>query len=141
MASSKNATAITWSSAAFITLNSASQQASDALTFNAEDWEGELQVWADNQGTPAAGDVVNVRIAYTVGDVLGDTGDDYVTNEHAEFQFQLDTYSTDTPGEDPASRSCPVRTGAKGFKVVVDAPQGASRNIKVYAMVNTHRPQ
>ena len=141
MASSRISTAITWAAAAYKDLTTAAQVASDAFAFHVEDWEGELQVWADNLGTPASGDVVNVRIAYTVGDVLGDTGDDYATSEHAEFAMQLDTFPTNAPGEDPASLSVPVRTGAKGLKVVVDAPQGASRTIRVYAMVNTHRPQ
>lgn len=141
MASSKNATQITWSSASSVTVSSATVVWSDALTLNAEDWQAELQVNADNAGTPASGDTCDVYVAYSTGDILGDSGDDFATVEHAEFLFRLDTYATNTPGEDPANRSAPVRCGAKAFKVGVSCAQAATRNIVVRAMVNTHRPQ
>lgn len=141
MASSKNETQITWSAASSVTVSSATAVVSDAFTFNAEDWDAELQVWADNAGTPAAGDVANIAIAYTAGDILGDSGDDYATTEHAESVMQLDTVAANTPGEDPASRTVPLRTAAKGFKVIATCPQAASRNIVIRARVITHRPQ
>lgn len=142
MASSRVSTQITWPTAAnTATVSSSSAVTSEAFTFNEEDWEGELQVSADNAGTPAAGDLCHVYIAYTTGDVLGDSNDDYATTEHADFCFTLDTVAANTPGEDPASKSVPVRTGAKGFKVIVVCPQAATRNIVVRAMVCTHRPQ
>ena len=142
MASSRVSTQITWPTAAnSVTVSSSTAVTSEAFLFNVEDWEGEVQVWADNAGTPASGDVCNVYIAYTTGDVLGDSGDDYVTTEHADFQFALDTVAANTPGEDPASKSFPVRTGAKGFKLIVQCPQAASRNIVVRAMISTHRVQ
>lgn len=139
MASSRAATQITWSSANSITLNSNSAQTSDALTFNAETWEADIQFSADNSGTPASGDYVDVWIAWTTGDVLGDTGDDYDTTEHAEFMCRLDTYGSNTPGEDPARKTIGIRTGAKGFKVIAQANQGASRSVTFRAMVSEHR--
>lgn len=141
MASSRNETQITWSAAASVTVSSATVVWSDAFTFNVEDWEAELQVNADNAGTPASGDTCDVYIAFSTGDVLGDTGDDYATTEHAEFAMRLDTYATNTPGEDPANRSVPVRTAPKAFKVGVSCPLAATRNIVVRARVITHRPQ
>ena len=141
MASNRIDTQITWSAASSVTVSSATVVWSDAFTFNVEDWEGELQVNADNSGTPASGDVCDVYIAYSTGDVLADTGDDFATVEHAEYAFRLDMYATNTPGEDPASKTCPVRTGAKAFKVGVSCPQAATRNVVVKAMVHTHRPQ
>lgn len=141
MASSRSETQITWSSAAYVTVSSATVVWSDAFLFNVEDWEGELQVNADNAGTAASGDTCDVYIAYTTGDILGDSNNDYATTEHAEFAMRLDTYATNTPGEDPANRSCPVRTGATGFKVGVSCAQAATRNITVRARVVTHRPQ
>ncbi len=142
MASSRNETAITWSAAASIALSSATASTSDAFTFNIEDWDGAIQVNADNGGTPASGDIVNVYIAYTSGDVLGDSGSDYDTTEHAIKLGVLNTYGTDTPGEDPARRTFPLPTMAPlGGKLIVDAPQGASRTITVRARLVTHRPQ
>jgi hypothetical protein len=141
MASSRVSTQITWAAAANIVVSANTAQTSDAFTFNAEDWDGELQIWGDVTGSPAAGDVCNVQIAYTTGDVIGGGGDDFATTEFADFAFQLDFVAANTPGEDPASKSIPVRTGAKGFKVIVTCPQAATRNVTIYAMVCTHRPQ
>ena len=141
MASSKNATQITWSAANSVTVSSATVVWSDAFTFHAEDWQAELQVNADNSGTASSGDVCDVYVAYSTGDILGDSGDDFATVEHSEFLFRLDTWWTDVPGEDPANGSHPVRCGAKAFKVGVSCPQAGTRNIVVRAMVNTHRSQ
>lgn len=141
MASTRNETQITWSSASSISVTSATAVTSDAFTFNVEDWGADLQVHVDNAGTPASGDVCNVYIAYTTGDILGDTGSDYATTEHAQFLGQLDTYGTNTPGEDPASAVYPIRTNSLGFKVIVTCPNAATRNMTVRARVVTHRPQ
>lgn len=141
MPSSRVETQITWSAASSVTVNSATVVASDAFTFNAEDWDADLQVHVDNQGTPASGDVVDVYIAYTTGDILGDTGSDYATTEHADYLGRIDTVAANTPGEDPASRGFRIRTAPLGFKVLVSCPQAASRNIVVRARVCTHRSQ
>ena len=141
MASSRNETQITWSTATSVTVSSATVIWSDPFLFNDEDWDAEIQINADNAGTAASGDTCTVFVAYTTGDILGDMGNDYASPEHAEFALMLDTFATNTPGEDPANRSVPVRTGAKGFRVDVSCPQAATRNIVVRARIVTHRPQ
>lgn len=141
MASSRNETQVTWSSAASVTLSGSAAQASDAFTYNAEDWQAGVLVSADNQGTPASGDVVSVWAAYTAGDVLGDSGSDYETDEHATFLGTLNTYGSDNPGEDPARRFFPLDTAALGFKLIVSSPNAGTRNVVVRARVVTHRPQ
>lgn len=142
MASSVQETGVTWSSAASVTVSSATVVWSDAITLNVEDWDGSLQVNADNSGTPGSGDVCDVFVAWTNGDVLGDSGDDFDTTEHAEFVGRLDTYSSNTPGEDPARRTWALQvSGKKGLKVGASCPQAASRSIVVRARLVTHRPQ
>jgi hypothetical protein len=142
VASSRAETQITWSSASSITLSSSAAQTSDAFTFNVEDWDGALQVSADNAGPATSGDVLSVWIAYTSGDILGDSGSDYDTTEHAIFLGTLDTFGSNTPGEDPARRTFPLPTTAPlGFKVIVSSPNAATRNIVVRARVTTHRGQ
>lgn len=141
MASSRVETQITWSSASSVTVSSATVVTSDAFTFNAEDWDGEVQVYADNAGTPTSGDVADFYIAYTAGDILGNSGSDYATTEHAEYLGRLDTVAANTPGEDPASLTFRIRTAPLGFKILASCPQAASRNIVVRARVVTHRPQ
>lgn len=136
MASSINETQITWSSASTKSLNSTSRFDSDAISLNAEDWDGSLSVLADNSGTPASGDVVDVYIKWT------NDGTNYDTDEHAEFLCRLDTYATNTPGEDPAARTVSLGvSGKKGFKVSAVAAQGGTRAITFSAYLVTHRPQ
>lgn len=142
MASTINETGITWSAAASISLNSTSRFDSDAVTLNVEDWDASLQVSADNSGTPASGDVVDVYVLWTNGDILGDSGDDYDTSEHAEFLCRLDTFATNTPGEDPARKTVPLQvSGKKALKVSAVAAQGGTRAVTFRARLVTHRPQ
>lgn len=142
MASSVNETGITWSASASVTVSSATVVWSDAITLNAEDWDGSIQVNADNAGTPAGGDVCDVYVAWSNGDTLGDSGDDFDTTEHAEFVGRLDTYSSNTPGEDPARKTWDIRvSGKKAMKLGISCPQAASRNIVVRGRLVTHRPQ
>ncbi len=142
MASSINEQQILWSTASSISLNSTSRFDSDAITFDVEDWDAALQVSADNSGTPASGDVVDVYVKWTTGDALADSGDDYDTDEHAEFICRLDTFSTNTPGEDPVRKTVPLNvSGKKGMKVSAVAATGGTRAVTFRARLVTHRPQ
>lgn len=132
-------TQITWSAAASLSIASASNGTSDAFTFNASDWDGSIQLSADNDGTAAAGDTVDFYILWTAGDILGDTGSDYDTTEHAEFLAKIDTVAADTPGEDPGRVTVPLSQIAPlGFKVYA-VNNSAGRAITVRARVVTHR--
>lgn len=140
MASSRVETQITWSAASSLSISAGSTSTSDAFTFNAEDWDGVVQLSADNDGTPASGDTVDFWIAYTAGDILGDTGNDYDTTEHATLLTRIDTVAANTPGEDPGRCTVPVNTAATGFKIIAKNNSGG-RAITVRARIVTHRPQ
>mgnify|MGYP001769254910 CR=1 FL=1 len=142
MASTKTETQITWSAANSVSLNSASRFDSDAVTLNVEDYSATLQIYADNSGTPASGDVVDVYVKYTNGDILGDSGDDFNSPEHATWVGRLNTYGAENPGEDPADRTVEIPVVArKALRVSAVAPQGATRPITFRARLITHRPQ
>lgn len=142
MASSVVETQILWSTASSVSLSTNSRVDSDALGLNIEDWDGSVQLSADNSGTPASGDTVDVYVKWSNGDVLGDSGDDYDTDEHAQFVCRLDTFATNTPGEDPARATVPLKvSGKKAMKLSVVANQGASRAVTFRARLVTHRPQ
>lgn len=142
MASSVNEQQVLWSAASSKTVSANTIQWSDAITLNVEDWEASLTVNADNAGTPASGDTCDVYVAWSNGDVLGDTGNDYDSDEHAQFVGRLDTYATNTPGEDPARRTWSLNVSGKtALKIGVTCAQAATRNIVVRARLNTHRPQ
>lgn len=145
MASSRTETQVLWSSSNTKSLNSNSWFVSDAVSFNIEDWDGEIQIRADNSGTPASGDTVEIRILYTAGDLdNGGGGDDYPdvntsgsTAAQASFAAFLDTYNN----YDPDGTSVPVRTANKGFKIAARAAQGATRAVTLAVRLITHRPQ
>ena len=102
-------------------------------------WSAAIQINADNDGTPASGDTVAVYILWTTGDILGDSGSDYDTVEHAQLLCTLDTYATNTPGEDPARKTIPLdNIAALGFKLYA-VNNSAGRAITVRARVVTQR--
>lgn len=132
-------TQILWSSASSKSLNSTSRFDSDPVTVAAGEIVHKLQIRADNSGTPASGDTVDVYIVLTTGDILGDSGDDYGTAEHAVWVAKLDTYGTNTPGEDPADTTIDITNvvrGAKGYKISAVAAQGGTRAITFYARIS-----
>lgn len=130
MAGSINETQVLWATAASVSLANNNGTDSDAVAINADDDSGSVQASADNAGTPASGDVVDIYVKWSNGDVLGDSADDFDTSEHAEWLGRLDTYATNTPGEDPARKTFSFRArGKKAFKIFAVAAQGASRAI------------
>lgn len=142
MAASINEAQVTWSAASSIKLSAATRTDSDAFNIDVNDIAGSLQISADNLGTPALGDVLDVYVKWSNGDVLGDSGNDYDTSEHAQFLCRLDTYVTNKPGEDPAMKTVPLAViGKKACMISIEAPQAATRNIVVRARIVTNRQQ
>lgn len=140
MAITRVETGITWSSAASITINAATVFASDAFTFDATTIGATIAVSADNQGTPASGDTVTFYLAYTSGDLLGDAGDDYDTDEHSTPLGVVDTYPSNTPGEDPGRKTFILPTTIpKGAKLLAQSPNAATRNIIIRARLTEQR--
>ena len=141
MAASIVETQVTWASAASKTVSANTIQWSDAMALTVLDDAYQLQVSVDNAGTPASGDTCVVYLARTTGDILGDSGSDFDTDEHAEFVMLLDTYAANTPGEDPARKTVPVDlTGCTAYKVGVVCGQASTRNIVVRARMGCQRP-
>lgn len=126
-------TQILWVSADSVTVSSATAVVSDAFAIDPTTIAASIQISVDNSGTAASGDTCTAQIAYTLGDTLGDTEDDYDTTEHAAPLMVLDTYATNTPGEDPARKTGPISIGAKGGKLVITCPQAATSNMVVRA--------
>lgn len=114
----RNETQITWAAASSKSVAFGASEVSDAFSFNAGCWDASIQLSADNDGSPASGDLIEFRILYTNGDVLGNTGDDYDTAEHSSLIAVLDTWASSTPGEDPARLTIPLPSvAAKGFQI------------------------
>jgi hypothetical protein len=133
-------TQITWSAAEFIALSNATPTDSDVFTFHADTIAASIQINANTADTPAAGDTLTARVKWTSGDILGDTGDDYDTNQHAEFVGLLDCVAANTPGENPARRTYHLNVaGANKLRLSVVAAQGNSRAVTVRARIIERR--
>jgi hypothetical protein len=126
---------VTWSGAANITVNSATVQVSDEITLNDYAVGLNITVSANNQGTPASGDTAKYKIRWCTD------GTNYDTDEHAQFLHQLDTYSSSTPGEDPAQRTIGIPRRGNKCKVSVECPNAASRNMLVEVSIEDERVQ
>jgi len=126
---------ILWATASSKSVTSATIAWSDAMTVDPNYWDGVLQVEADNSGTPASGDTCVVYIARSNGDIANAAGsDDFDSDEHGELIMVLDTYASNTPGEDPARKTLPVNIGGcKSYKIGVVCAQAATRNVTVRA--------
>ena len=120
-------------------VTSATEVVSDVVTLDATCVSLAITVSADNAGTPASGDTAVFRIQWSTGDVLADTGDDYDTSEHAQFLTVLDTYATNTPGEDPARRTIIVDVVAQKLKLAVTCANAATRNVTIAARIEEQR--
>jgi hypothetical protein len=139
MAITRTASQVLWSSASTKSVTSATEVVSDVVTLDATCVSLAITVSADNAGTPASGDTAVWRIQWSTGDVLADTGDDYDTSEHAQYLTVLDTYATNTPGEDPARRTIIVDVVAQKFKLAVTCANAATRNVTVAARIEEQR--
>lgn len=139
MAITRVQTQVTWSAASTKSVTSATEVVSDVITLDDTCVALSIQLSADNAGTPASGDTAVWRIQWSNGDVLADTGDDYDTSEHAQFLAQLDTFGTNTPGEDPARMTVTVTPVAKKFKLAVTCANAATRNVTVAARIDEQR--
>lgn len=135
MAISRNEVGITFAAAASVTVSSNAAATSDAIAWDATTVQGGIVVSADNAGTPASGDWVDLWWASTTGDTDGSAGDDYETNEHALYLGRLDTVAANTPGEDPARKFFELPVAAKGGRLVYQCNQAATRNIVLRARV------
>lgn len=129
------ATQVTWSSSSTLSVTSATEVVSDVIDFSTSTLGQPLsiQLHANNAGTPASGDTAVWRIRWSNGDVVNDSSDDYDTAEHAEYLVTLDTFATNTPGEDPAIRTVTIFVGGAKAKLACTCANAATRNMTISA--------
>jgi len=118
---------VTWSASNSASVAAGGNATSDAKTIDGAMTAGSVTIKADNGGTPASGDILEVRILYTNGDpdAEADSADEY-DNRGSVPPVLLDTYDAD-----PAIVTLPLMV-AKSYKI--DAvSQAASNSITVSA--------
>ena len=123
-----NEVQVTWSAANSLSIAAGNNATSDVFTFSTNGSLAHIQLKADNDGTPAAGDTVDFFLLLTCGDPDGAGADEYDTVNHAIPLGTLDTNS-----EDPALRTvnCPMVKGGKLYAV----NNSAGRAITVSACI------
>jgi hypothetical protein len=130
-------TQVLWSSAATLTVSSATEVVSDVIDFSsyALGQPISFQLNANNSTTPVAGDTAVWRIRWTNGDVENDGAgdDDYDTAEHAEYLATLDTVVGNTPGEDPAIRTYGCSIAGKKAQLGCICVNAGTRSITISA--------
>jgi hypothetical protein len=127
-------TNVTWASASSLTISAATEATSDTVTLDSTCVALSIQMSADNLGTPASGDTAVWRIQWST-----DGGTTFDTSEHAQYLTTLDTFATNTPGEDPARRTIDVPPTATKFKLAVTCANAATRNVTVTARIDEQR--
>lgn len=134
MAVAKNEIQIKWSSTNSVSVSAGGSQISDAATLSATAFRALVQVKADNAGTPASGDTLDVYALYSAGDPDADpdSADEFDT-QPGIWLGRLDTYAT-TGGADPALGSWEIFPMAKSIKIRVVNNSGG-RSMTVSAQV------
>lgn len=119
---------VTWAAANSVSIPFGNNATSDVFTFSTNSSFGHMQIKADNNGTPAAGDTVDFFLLLTCGDPDGAGAAEYDTVNHA-----LPLGTLDTNAEDPALRTvnCPIVLGGRVYAV----NNSAGRAITVSACI------
>lgn len=115
-------------------ISSGGNATSDAAVIPTSAVATSLIVKADNNGTPASGDILEIRLLATVGDpdADGDSTDEYTTPSHGAVLVRLNTNL-----EDPAlSAPLDIPTSVQGIKLYA-VSSAASNSITVSAQMNS----
>lgn len=133
MAITKSEIQVQWSSADSKSVAAGGTESSDLISVNQNAVAGLLVVKADNEGTPAAGDTIDVYILENAGDPDGSGSDEFSTPGHARFIGELDTNV-----EDPAILARDIPMSAKSLKLYVES-NASSNSITVSACIYEQR--
>lgn len=113
-------------------VTSGSNATSDEVSVDADAIMASLVIKADNAGTPASGDTLDVSLLANVGDPDADpdSADEFTSTGHGLHLTRLDT-NTDDPA---ISYNVPLPLPLKGFKLYAEN-NAASNSITVSAQM------
>lgn len=118
MAVSRAENQITWATSNSTSISAGSSATSDLFTIGTDTYAMAISCKADNAGTPASGDYVDVHILWTCGDPDGTGADEYDSADsvHPFYVGRIDTNTTD-----PGQITIDLPISAKGGKVYADS--------------------
>lgn len=95
MAITRSETQVTWAAATSKSVAAGGNAESDAFTVDATCFQAQIEVKADNEGTPAAGDIVAFYLHLTLGDPDGAAASEYGTGTQDVALGSLNTNADD----------------------------------------------
>jgi len=116
-----NEVQVLWSASASQSVTASSNATSDAFSINQTCFQASIELKADNESTPGAGDTVTFYLLATLGDPDGATTDEYGTTTQ-----DIPLGTLDTNADDPAIRTVHLGMPLKGGKIY--AVNNASSN-------------
>jgi len=131
MAIANNEQQVVWSTASSVSVSAGGNQTSDAITLSTACYDAMITMKADNEGTPASGDTVEIYALQSCGDPDGASSAEYPSDaDDGVLLAVLDTYAND-----PMVKTVSLPVGAPYLKLY--AKSNASSNaITVSACIN-----
>jgi len=133
MAITVTETQVEWAAADSKVVAFADSELSDAFVINQTCFQAMIQLKADNDGAPAAGDSVDFYLQATLGDPDGAGASEYGTEEQ-----DIPLGSLDTNADDPAIASVQLPVPLVGGKIFA-VNKSAGRAITVSATILEQR--
>lgn len=133
MAITRSQSQVKWSAANTQSVTAGGTNTSDAVAIDATAVALSLTVKADNAGTPASGDTIEVYVKYTTGDPDADPDSADEFDSPGTLVMVLDTNAND-----PAIKTVPLQISPTYFKVTV-VSNAASNSITVSAEAQEKR--
>lgn len=84
-----------WSTANSVSVASGGNQTSDEIAHNNDAFQAKIQLKADNDGTPASGDIVDFYLLESLGDPDGASADEFAVAAQGRWLATLDTNAND----------------------------------------------
>lgn len=137
MAADKNIHHGKWGGSNSQSVTAGGNNTSDAVTLSTTAVSASVQVKADNNGTPAAGDTINVKAIYSLGDPDADpdSSDEDDTAGHAQPLGQLDTNT-----DEPAIFTRVINHDAKTVKIRVESDAASNAITVSFQIRETRQP-
>lgn len=120
---------VTWSTANSTSVASGGTATSDTAAIDDTAFQAQIELKADNDGTPASGDTVDFWLLQTLGDPDGAGSDEFETDEQGTFLATLDTNA-----DDPALAVVELPIPSAGAQVLAKNQSGG-RAITVSATI------
>ena len=126
MAITRNEVQVQWSTANSISVSAGGNATSDTVTINATTIQGSISLKADNNGTAASGDTVDVYILYSNGDPDGASTDEFDSDAADNEPRWLARLDVSTAGKDPDVKTVFPSLAAKSYKIYAVSNAGTN---------------